>query len=56
MGLKQYEEDYVTSLEAEVRMLLKQRRELETRLQDLTAELEQFGIGKKDPSPASGPR
>jgi len=52
VGLKQYDEDYVTSLEAEVRMLLKQRRELETRLQDLTAELEQLGIGKRATPPA----
>ena len=52
MGLKQYDEDYVTSLEAEVQMLLKQRRELETRLQDLMAELEQSEIGKRGPSTA----
>jgi chaperonin cofactor prefoldin len=47
MGFKQYDEEYVTSLEAEVRALQKQRHELETRLQDLMAELEQVVASKR---------
>ena len=40
MALKQYEEEYVASLEAEVRNLQKERHYLQTKVQDLLAELE----------------
>jgi hypothetical protein len=49
VALKQYEEEYVSSLEAEVHTLLKGRRQLETRIQDLEAEIEQFLSLKKEP-------
>ncbi len=40
MALKQYEEEYVASLEAEVRTLQKERHLLQSKVQDLLAELE----------------
>ena len=40
MALKQYEEEYVASLEAEVRTLQKERHYLQAKVQELLAELE----------------
>jgi hypothetical protein len=40
MALRQYDEEYVTSLEAEVASLQKERRVLTTKIHDLIAELE----------------
>jgi uncharacterized protein YlxW (UPF0749 family) len=40
MVLKQYEEEYVASLEATVQSLQKERRTLRAKVQDLLAELE----------------
>jgi hypothetical protein len=50
MGVKEYEEEYVASLEAEVQALQKERRLLETRVQDLLAELERTHEVRKEPA------
>jgi predicted ribosome quality control (RQC) complex YloA/Tae2 family protein len=49
VALKQYEEEYVASLETQVQSLQKQRHSLETQIQDLLAELEQTQSLKKEP-------
>jgi uncharacterized protein YlxW (UPF0749 family) len=52
MAAKQYEEEYVASLEAEVRTLQKERRQLEAHVQDLLAELEiARSLKKETPAP-----
>jgi hypothetical protein len=48
MALKQYEEEYVASLEASVHSLQKERRALQSKVQDLLAELEHDRPLKKD--------
>ncbi len=50
MVLKEYEEEYVASLETLVQSLQKERRYLETRVQDLVRELEVAQSGSKRPS------
>lgn len=50
MVLKEYEEEYVASLETLVQSLQKERRYLETRVQDLVRELEVAQSGRQRPS------
>lgn len=52
MALKQYEEEYVASLEAEVSALQKERHSLESKVRDLMAELERIHTSKpRSPEP-----
>jgi chaperonin cofactor prefoldin len=50
MALKQYEEEYVSTLEAEVHSLQKERHNLEAKIQDLLAEIEQARTLKNPPA------
>jgi hypothetical protein len=51
MAVKQYEEEYVSSLEAAVQSLQRERRDLETKVHDLLAELERTHSVKREPPP-----